>query len=284
MKKQLLLFATLLVSSAIITACQTVAPLLDTTKSSLRQGTSSVKLDVDTIVQMAYPKTFSEPMAHVTPELSDYFKSYPYKQLAPNILGFFHPNIEYKNTQGETRYLVIVEKVNIYDGHIQSCRACSSTADLLIFKKQNHRFELVNSALNQTEIPTGNGHFRLGFKEELQKHLQPFGKNIMGSYMHATYTGAGGQESAAWYAVLLPDDGQIQALEIGSAGGSTASYYADRPEFASTTTSTLKVIANQNTYYPIEVTYTDQGQPQQSYKRQFVYDQTKHEYLEYPVK
>lgn len=281
MKKQYLLSTIICVNTGLIIGCQTVLPYIDTAKPTTALKTSSGTLSVNTIVQMVYPKILNEPLAHVTPVLNDYFKSYPYQQFEPNILGFFHPSIEYKNPQGETRYLVIVEKVKINNGYIQDCRACSSTVDLFIFKKQDNHFQLVNSALNQKDIPTADGHLYFSFKHDLQKNLRPFGKNMIGSYTLATFTGAGGQEISTWYAVLLPEAGRVQVLEIGSAGNDTSSYYADRPEFASIVTSTLRVVNNQNTYYPVEVTYINQDQSKKPYKSLFMYDQAKHLYVEY---
>ncbi|EJO35515.1 hypothetical protein J502_3224 [Acinetobacter sp. 1294596] len=44
------------------------------------------------------------------------------------------------------------------------------------------------------------------------------------------------------------------------------------------------MVNNQNTYYPVEVTYIDQDQPKKSYKSLFMYDQAKHIYVEYEKK
>lgn len=241
----------------------------------------TISINKETILKTAYPNTLHQAMVYVEPkELDDYFKKLPREQLEENVLGFFHPIIAYKNPQGEDRYLIIVEKVNIYDGYIQDCRACSSTGDFLIYKKQENQFILINSAKDQTQVPSGNGHFSLDFQKDIQKNLQSFGKNIMGSFTKALFTGAGGQENSIWYALLLPDVGKIQALEIGSAGGSLESYYADRPELASSTSSTLKIIANHSEYYPIEVTYIDKGKEKKPYKSTFTYSAQKAEYVE----
>ena len=246
----------------------------------------TLSIPQDTILKTAYPKTQTEAMAYMEPEnLDDYFKALPAHQLEQNVLGFIHPTIQFNNIQGEARYLVIVEKVNIYDGYIQSCRACSSTADLLLYTIKDGQFVLLNSARNQDSIPAGNGHLRHDFTEQLKKNMQAFGKNMMGSYVKASFTGAGGQEESLWYAVLLPDTGKLQALAIGSAGGSTESFFADRPHLASSTSSSLKVIHNDADYYPVEVTYIDNiNTKTKPVKSRFTYQPKNSEYVETKLK
>ncbi|MBJ8450622.1 hypothetical protein ACDX34_03655 [Acinetobacter bereziniae] len=254
-------------------------------KQSQRSSLLTNNVDKNTILETAYPHTLSTAMAYIEPQkLDDYFKKLDSEYLAENVLGFIHPTIQFKNIQGEERYLVIVEKVGIYDGFIQGCRACSSTADFLLYKKQNNKFVLINSVKDQDQIPSANGHFSFNFISDLQKNLQPFGIDKMGSYTKATFTGAGGQEDSLWFAVLLPDVGKIQAVEIGSAGGSTESFYADRPEFSSSISSTLKILPNNSKYYPIEVTYTEKGKEKKPYKSIFNYSTQKAEYIEKKVK
>lgn len=250
-----------------------------------QSSATSILINKNTILETAYPYTLSNAMAYIEPqELDDYFKKLPSEQLDTNVLGFIHPTIQFKNIQGEERYLVIVEKVGISDGYIQGCRACSSTADFLLYKKKNDQFILINSAKDQTQIPSANGHFSFNFQGDLQNNIQPFGIDKMGSYSKASFTGAGGQEVSMWFALLLPDVGKIQALEIGSAGGSTAGFYAGRPQRASSTSSKLKVVVNNSKYYPIEVTYTDKGKENKPYKSIFNYNTQKAEYVEKTVK
>lgn len=303
--------AVIITTSLFVTACQNINPLLENAKNIVFTNQNSVTsnhqkainhpaattvvnganatdqkniaLDVDTIIKTAYPQTLTTAMAYVEPQLEDYFQAYPQRQLAENTLGFIHPSIEYKNSQGEVRYLVIVEKVQMYDGYIQSCRACSSTMDILIYKKQGQSFTLINSGRDQTEIPTGNGHLKIGYMQELKQNLQAFGQNLMGSYQQSSSTGAGGQESSSWYAVLLPETGKIQAVYLESAGGSTANYYADE-DLGSSTTSTLKVITNQSKYYPIEITYIDNGDKNNPYKSRLNYVESKQAYVEQKIK
>ncbi|MCU4580740.1 hypothetical protein KTJ32_07010 [Acinetobacter gyllenbergii] len=268
---------------SMMTACQNINPLLDTIAAPLKQY-SEAQLDQKLILKTAYKN--EKPSDHFKldkSKIDDYFATYPYVLLEPTVLGFIHPTVEYKNTQGENRYLVIIEKVNFHDGYIAGCRACSSMVDVLIYKKQNRTFELVNAAFNQDEVPSADGHLRSDFMAQLKANLQPFGRTMMGSHVLASFTGAGGQETSNWYGILLPDLGDVQILNLAHASGSTASYYADA-DLASTTTSKLKLIVDQSKYYPVEITYIQQGKTSKSEKSIFKYVESQHAYVETQIK
>ena len=268
----------------VMTACAHV-PILNTetlvSKSAERFSKKNNVLNLDTVLATAYQRT-KQPvvLAPATDSSEQYFHQFPNTLLEPNVLAFLHPIIEYNNTQGEQRYLVIMETVKYYDGYVSSCRACSSQVDILVYKKQGNQFVLTGLAKNQEDIPSSNGHLMLDFQKQFKENVQTFGANMMGSYVYATFTGAGGQEESLWYGILLPENAQPQAVQIGHAGGSTASFYADRPEMASTVTSTLKVIPNQSVYFPIEVTYIDVDQPKNPYKSIFQYQSSQRAYVE----
>nr|WP_241879552.1 hypothetical protein [Psychrobacter sp. PraFG1]UNK06368.1 hypothetical protein MN210_07510 [Psychrobacter sp. PraFG1] len=101
--------------------------------------------------QMAQTKlhdlSFKQVMrAFYTGEMTDFFvsdediESMPYIGLGyeedgEQIVAVMHPSIKYKNTAGEPRYLVMIEKVLIdYEGTLISCHACQATADFYSFK------------------------------------------------------------------------------------------------------------------------------------------------------
>ncbi|MDQ8934865.1 hypothetical protein [Acinetobacter rudis] len=192
------------------------------------------------------------------------------------------PVVSYKNTAGELRYLLVMQKNKYYDGQIMSCRACSADADMFIFKQIDGRYYLVNSKFNMTDLPGGDGELKLDL-EQVSKNIQAFGPELTGSYFEAEFSGAGGQSSSGWYALLLAEQTPIQWVFIGDAGGDTSSFYADRPEMAWTTTSTLKVIPNKSTYYPIQVRYKGVGaqlkKAEISYKT-FEFDRKTSSYIE----
>ncbi|MFZ2843631.1 MAG: hypothetical protein WAZ74_06080, partial [Psychrobacter sp.] len=81
----------------------------------------------------------------------DYMEDTPYIGLGKYddsgraTIALMHPVIQYKNTAGEERYLIIIEKTQVSDGEIDSCHICKATADLYSFKKlKNGLFQLVS--------------------------------------------------------------------------------------------------------------------------------------------
>lgn len=190
------------------------------------------------------------------------------------------PVITYKNTLGDTRYLVVMQKNAYFDGQIMGCRACSADADMLIFRQDQGRYYLLNSTFNMTDLPGGNGELKLDFAQ-IQKNLQPFGKQLIGSYFEAYFSGAGGQSSSAWYALHLNEQQPIKLVFIADAGGDTRDYYADRPEMASLMTSKLNLFNNAMQYYPIDIIYRhDVYKKKATFNNQrFVFDTTKNQYV-----
>ena len=68
------------------------------------------------------------------------------------------PVIQYKNTAGEDRYLIIIEKTHVSDGEIDSCHICKATADLYSFKKlKSGLFQLVSQTPKNVEESGSNG-------------------------------------------------------------------------------------------------------------------------------
>lgn len=73
-------------------------------------------------------------------------------------VALMHPIFPYKNTAGESRYLVIIEKVQVKDGALVSCHACSATADLYSFKKlDSGLFQLVSRTPKDVKYSSSNG-------------------------------------------------------------------------------------------------------------------------------
>ncbi len=199
-------------------------------------------------------------------------------------LVLMHPVVSYKNSAGEVRYFVLLEKLTMSStGFIKSCNACSAKADFLIFKKQESGgFYLINYQLNVDDLPGGAGRLKLDIKQ-IRKNMQPVGKDIIGSYFIGYYTGAGGEAGSEWYSLFLPEQGKIQVVEIGMAGHDSSSFYADRPEHTSVTTSILKILPNDQSYYPIEIIYkTLSGEKEKATfeKSHFIFDSKTNVYIE----
>lgn len=196
-------------------------------------------------------------------------------------LVLMHPIVSYKNSAGEMRYFILLEKLTVDSGgFIKSCNACSAKADFLVFKKQeNGRFYLISYQLNVDDLPGGAGRLKLDIKQ-IRKNLQPMGKNLIGSYFIGHYTGAGGEAGSEWYSLFLSEQGKIQVVEIGMAGHDSSSF---RPEYASMTTSTLKILPNDQAFYPIEISYkTLSGEKEKATfkKSRFIFDGKTNNYVE----
>ena len=182
-------------------------------------------------------------------------------------VAVMHPVINYKNTAGEPRYLVIIEKVliNSSSGSLVSCHVCAATADLYSFKKLNNGlFQLVSQTPKDVKFSTSWGRVGL-YAEDIQNGLQPLGKNLMGSIFMNGYTSTGTTDS--WWDVLfLPENDFINIYTLGDAGSNNAgNYEEDSPLYYSYDVA-FKVIPENTTYYPIKLTYKG-DKPTDDYER-----------------
>lgn len=189
----------------------------------------------------------------------DYMEDTPYIGLGKNdnsgraTVALMRPIIQYKNTAGEDRYLVIIEKAQVSDGEIDSCHICKATADLYSFKKlDNGLFQLVSQTPKNIKYSSSNGSVGL-YAEDIQDGLQPLGKNLVGSVFTNFYMGQGARDDW-WEALHLPENDFIDVYYIGDAGSSNASYDEESPLYYGYE-GTLKVLSNNTTYYPIMLTY-----------------------------
>ena len=172
---------------------------------------------------------------------------------AGETVDLMRPVIQYKNTAGEDRYLIIIEKNQVSDGEIDSCHICKATADLYSFKKlKNGLFQLVSQTSKNVEESGSNGSAGL-YAEDIQNGLQPLGKNLVGSLFTNFYMGQGARDDW-WKALHLPENDFINVYYVGDAGSSNESYDEDSPLYYGYE-GTLKVLPNNATYYPIMLTY-----------------------------
>ena len=201
----------------------------------------------------------------------DYMEDIPYIGLGKYddsdraTIALMRPVIKYKNTAGEDRYLIIIEKKQVSDGEIDSCHICKATADLYSFQKlSNGQFQLVSKTPNDVEFSTSWGRVGL-YAEDIQNGLQPLGKNLMGSIFMNGYTSTGTTDS--WWDVLfLPENDFIDVYTLGDAGSSNAgNYEEDSPLYYSYDVA-FKVMPENTTYYPIKLTYKG-DKPTDDYER-----------------
>ncbi|ONG39606.1 hypothetical protein BKE30_09670 [Alkanindiges hydrocarboniclasticus] len=285
MTKLLLLCSVLFIGCIQSSYAQNQQKFIETVE--LNRKTNS--LEFKDILKNIYAQQIGDTQQYASDED---FKSYPktvfYDAAAQEQqLVLMHPVVVYKNANNEIRYFVLMEKLSYSNGYLETCRACSAKADFLIFKKQdNGSFYLLNYQLNADDLPGGAGRLKLDLKQ-IKQHLQPMGKDLIGSYFVGHYTGAGGEAGSEWYNLFLPDQGKIQVVDIGLAGNDSRSFYADRPEYSSVTTSTLNVMANGQVYYPIEVSYKtlNGGKKKSDFeKSRFIFNPKANAYIEQKIK
>ena len=189
----------------------------------------------------------------------DYMEDTPYIGLGEYddsdraTIALMRPVIQYKNTAGEDRYLILIEKTQVSDGEIDSCHICKATADLYSFKKlKNGLFQLVSQTPKNVEESGSNGSAGL-YAEDIKNGLQPLGKNLVGSVFTNFYMGQGARDDW-WKALHLPENDFINVYYVGDAGSSNARYDEDSPLYYGYE-GTLKVLSDNTTYYPIMLTY-----------------------------
>lgn len=179
-------------------------------------------------------------------------------------VALMHPVINYKNTAGGARYLVIIEKVQSADGELVSCHICSATADLYSFKKlDNGLFQLVSRTPKNIKLSGSYGRVDL-YAKDIEDGLQPLGKNLIGS----VFTNGSmflGEANNWWEALHLPETNFINVYYVGDAGSNSGQYEEDSPLYYDYE-GTLKVQAGNTTYHPIMLTYKGE-EPTDDYER-----------------
>ena len=170
-------------------------------------------------------------------------------------VAVMHPVIDYKNTTGEPRYLVIIEKVQVDSNtaSLVSCHACTATADLYSFKKLNNGlFQLVSRTPKNVKPLGVNGRIMLDEKK-VKDNMQPLGKNLTGtvikngSFYHGIFV--------QWWDVLhLPENDFINLYDLGDAGMENGVHDEDSPLYYGYE-GTYKVMSENSPYYPIMLSY-----------------------------
>lgn len=169
-------------------------------------------------------------------------------------VAVMHPVIDYKNTAGEPRYLVIIVKVQVKDGALVSCHACSATADLYSFKKlDNGLFQLVSKTPKDVKYSGSNGKVGLN-TEDIRNGLQLLGKNLIGS-MYTNFYSNQGETAIWWEALHLPENNFINIYYVGDAGSNNDGQHDESSPLHYNYDVTFKVLSDKTTYYPIMLTY-----------------------------
>ncbi len=181
-------------------------------------------------------------------------------------VALMHPVMSYQNNLDESRYLVVIEKIQVGSGgHVVSCHACTATADLYSFKElQNGQFQLVSRSAKDTDFSGSWGRVGLDV-EEISKNIQPLGQNLVGSIFKNGYTSTGTTETW-WETLHLPENDYIQVFGLADAGSdNSGSYEEDSPLYYSYE-GKYQVINNGADFFPIKVTYNGE-KPSDDYEK-----------------
>ena len=169
-------------------------------------------------------------------------------------IAVMHPIIPYENTVGESRYLVIIEKVQVKDGSLVSCHACKATADLYSFKKlSNGQFQLVSKTPKNVDYSSDWGRVSLD-GTKIQEGIQPLGKNLIGSVFMNNYMSFG--TISSWWDVLhLPENAFINLYTFGDAGAENGGHHEEGSPLHYDYEVNFQVLPDNNAYYPVMLTY-----------------------------
>lgn len=170
-------------------------------------------------------------------------------------VAFMHPIINYRNVEGDARFLAIIEKVQVMDnGSIVSCHACVGSADLYTFKKlKNGQYQVVSITPQNLELDGSYGRVHLN-REEILNNMQPIGKNLIGSFYQSTYSSTG-ETTSSWNVIHLPEDDFIGVYSVAEKAGDNAGNHEEGSPLHFSFDSEIQVIDNSNKFYPIQVSY-----------------------------
>lgn len=176
-------------------------------------------------------------------------------EIGESLVAFMHPVLEYENTDGQSRYLVAIEKVSVNeDGGLITCHVCSANMDLYIFKPSSTGgYQLVS------RTPEGfdgiGGSWGRSYFDVNEIEVQPLGRNLMGAVTEVSYCSTGTCESA-WMALHLSESDDIGSYHVSEAGADTSGMYDEGSPLAYSYESTADVINNGGKYYPIQLHFT----------------------------
>lgn len=200
-------------------------------------------------------------------------------------VALMHPVMMYQNTAAETRYFVMIEKIQVgAEGDVIVCHSCAGDADLYTFKKlANNQFRLVSRSGTHTHLSGSWGRVGLDL-DMVSSNIQPLGKNLIGSVFQNGFSN-GGTTEMWWEALHLAENDYIQVYRIADAGAdNSGSYEQDSPLYYSYD-GVLSIVKNGAEFFPIKVTYTGEKPSEDNqridhvnYAEIFNFDQNKQEY------
>ncbi|WP_350656879.1 hypothetical protein [Psychrobacter sp. S1-30-MNA-CIBAN-0213] len=257
MKKLLMSAALALSCIPLAVGCSIANPEVLEKPASTINSIEQVTID-DLSFNMMIKAFYNSQMKSISVNDED-MKSLPHAGIGPEVDGektvaLMHPVISYSNLNGDTRYLVMIEKVKVDAeyGALSDCHACNVTADFYSFKRlPDGRYQLVSKTLPESNIASSYGRARFDV-DKFQAGLQPLGEGLIGS-LYKTSGFIYGSSYENWTALYLPEDDYIRFHYVGDAGGYN-DYGKDSPlDFMYK--STYEVISDNSKYYPIKLRF-----------------------------
>jgi len=174
--------------------------------------------------------------------------------IGTRVVALMHPMGLYDNAEGEPRYLVTIEKVIVYDESSEYCESCGSKADLYSFKKLNNgQFQLISRTSESVAFYERWGSMNLQ-DNDIQKTVQPLGKNLVGSIFMSSYM-LQGMTDSSWAVLHLPENTFIDIYALGDAGSDNSGYQEEDSPLYYNYEGIVKVVPENVSYYPIILTY-----------------------------
>lgn len=230
-------------------------------------------LDEKSIFRGMYPKLFN-PLLENENYKGKELKNVGVKMNGKEYLALYHPPEEYKNKNGEIRYLVYVERRDIQLNNIklingkfvkipnaiiygfsEDCDACYSNEDLFIFKKNpDNKYELI-SKNNQNLNLSSFGISDLDISKLNTKTIN-ISKDAVGFFFVVGGTSFGYWEANRG-AIVLNEKSPITVVNVGIAEENSDAVYGDSA-LATSYDSKAKILENEPAnfgFYPIEVKF-----------------------------
>ena len=170
-------------------------------------------------------------------------------------VALFHPVKPYRTTDGEPRYLVMVEIVGLDDeNRMVSCHGCSSDVELFVFKRKNGAYILVSSSEKNAGF---GGAYGMTAIDSGKMQIRPVGRTTMGFLYETGFTNQGTTEIDLML-VALNEDAPIKVLPVTTEGGCAFSndgmYEEGSPQIYSYD-GKYRLIPDDSNLYPVSISY-----------------------------
>lgn len=220
-----------------------------------------------------YPEMFRASMDEDDFTGSDYPKV-GIKEKNKEYLAIMHPVQEYKNTYGQDRFLVFIEKreidKNVYTmingkyvkssgliyGFSNTCHACYGKADLMIFKKTNtNKYELVSTSAKNYEPAGRYGIVSLDTSNLAQKVIK-VSDNSVGFFNEISDFHYGTE--TRWLDLTILGEDQINNYPIDISGTDNSGNEIGESPLSFTLTSEWSVseVNGSQSHYPIKIKFS----------------------------